>query len=178
MTSKTPAPAEPTPELLQQLTDELTALKTRIEAAAAGAERTKTRSRLETAAGWLAQARTEAAEAAADLRRVAAVPADACRVPWGVCPEHGNTLSASGGRTWCRVRGCGHEWDYDYQDTPCAEPATYAVIVEGEEPRRVCYGHALAGRDIVGARFEPPLPAGAVAALDLLTAAMKLTGDR
>ncbi|MEV2271214.1 hypothetical protein [Nonomuraea africana] len=38
------------------------------------------------------------------LVRLAARPADAGVVPWGVCPEHGNTLTSTGGLTRCHAR--------------------------------------------------------------------------
>lgn len=38
---------------------------------------------------------------------------EACLIPWGVWPELGNTLTTTGGRTWCRAIGCGRRWNYD-----------------------------------------------------------------
>ncbi|WIX76822.1 hypothetical protein QRX50_36135 [Amycolatopsis carbonis] len=45
-----------------------------------------------------------------------------CGVPWGVCPEHGNTLRSSAGRTWCTATGCDRGWNYDRLGAPCGEP--------------------------------------------------------
>ncbi len=70
-------------------------------------------------------------ETADDLARLAAVPAGACGIGWGVCPDHGNTLTTSGGRTWCRTPGCGRTWGYDRVSTPCAEPVTHTVLDAG-----------------------------------------------
>jgi hypothetical protein len=42
----------------------------------------------------------ELRDSAANLDCIAAATAPGtCGVPWGVCPEHGNTLTTSGGRT-------------------------------------------------------------------------------
>lgn len=180
MTSNTEAPAaEPTPEQLLQMAAELAALRSRIEAAYGAAPRSATQMRLSAASECLSDARRELTAAADDLRRVAAVPADACNWPWGVCPEHGDTLTASGGKTWCRVRNCRHKWEYDYMDTPCPEPTAYTISDDaGSEPKRVCYGHALAARRIPGIAYDPPLPAGAVESANLLENLMKLVEGR
>jgi hypothetical protein len=180
LTSETQAPAaEPTPEQLLALTAELAALRSKIEAAYAAAPRSATQMRLSTASECLSEARREITGAVEDLRRVSAVPADACRWAWGVCPEHGDTLTASGGRTWCRVRNCPHQWEYDYLDTPCPEPTAYTISdAAGSEPKRVCYGHALGARRIPGITYDPPLPAGAVENANLLESLMKLTEGR
>jgi hypothetical protein len=73
-----------------------------------------------------------------------------CRAEWGVCPAHGNTLSSSGGRSWCRTAGCGRSWDWDRGGLPCTEPAAFRVRGRGDDPGRwgpVCPGHTLAALD-------------------------------
>lgn len=84
--------------------------------------------RCSTAIGSLRQAAQELRDTATDLDRIAAatVPGT-CGVPWGVCPEHGNTLISSGGRTWCRDASCQRTWDYDRSGLPCTEPAHWTV---------------------------------------------------
>jgi hypothetical protein len=156
---------------------QITALAAQIRVSGGAAPRTHTRACLDTAAGYLTQAGQEIAEALADLHRVAAVPPDACRIEWGVCPQHGDTLTASGGRTWCRARGCARTWEYNHLGTPCAEPTTYTVTdAAGSPPLRVCHGHALAARHIVGVSYDPPLPAGAIQSANLHDALLALTG--
>ncbi|MBD0670064.1 hypothetical protein [Streptomyces sp. CBMA156] len=41
----------------------------------------------------------------------------------GACPDCGNTLASSGGRTWCR--NCPRTWDYDRLGAACIDPAQY-----------------------------------------------------
>src|SRR3954452_4403577 len=53
--------------------------------------------RLDVAAGGLRSAAEELLDTADEVIRLAVRTADACPVPWGVCPEHGATLSSSGG---------------------------------------------------------------------------------
>lgn len=109
-------------------------------------------------AGWrlenaLAELRHGAGtvQAAADiLARVRALPGQACRVPWGVCPDHGATLSSSGGRAWCRT--CRRSWGYDRLGLPCAEPVLARVVDADGVEVRMCAGHTLDARSrLVGA---------------------------
>src|SRR3954469_7965955 len=53
--------------------------------------------RLDVAAGGLRSAAEELLDTADEVIRLAVRPAGASPVPWGVCPEHGATLSSSGG---------------------------------------------------------------------------------
>src|SRR3954454_10699858 len=62
--------------------------------------------RLDVAAGGLRSAAEELLDTADELIRLAVRRADACPVPWGVCREHGPTLSCWGGRCWCTAPGC------------------------------------------------------------------------
>jgi hypothetical protein len=72
------------------------------------------------------------------------------RAEWGVCPDHGNTLTSSGGRAWCSTPECGRSWDWDHGGRPCTEPAAFRVRGRDYDPGRwglVCPGHALAALD-------------------------------
>ncbi|HXZ72271.1 MAG TPA: hypothetical protein VEH31_15570 [Streptosporangiaceae bacterium] len=84
--------------------------------------------RCDTASGWMKQASTELQDAAGHVCRIAAaIKHSACAIPWGACPGHGNTLTSAGGHTWCRVIGCGQQWDHDRAGLPCIEPAQWTV---------------------------------------------------
>lgn len=84
--------------------------------------------------------------AADELARIAAVPEHACGTEWGVCPEHGGTLRAGGGRCWCTTPGCGRQWGYDRASTPCHEPVTHQVTEADGRIQHVCDGHAVSAR--------------------------------
>lgn len=108
--------------------------------------------RLDTAIGNVHEARRGLAATVEDLGRLAGRGPGACQIPWGICPEHGNTLVGTAGRSTCQT--CGRSWDYDRAGMPCEEPARWLLTdVEGAT-RRVCDGH---GRDalarLVGARL-------------------------
>ncbi|MFJ9810705.1 hypothetical protein ACIRTB_21005 [Streptomyces sp. NPDC101158] len=66
-----------------------------------------------------------------------------CGVPWGVCPEHGNTLRGSGGRTWCTDPACSRSWGYDKLGTACGEPVTHTVTDAAGASFLACRGHAM-----------------------------------
>ncbi|MDX2915959.1 hypothetical protein [Streptomyces griseiscabiei] len=71
-----------------------------------------------------------------------------CVVPWGVCPEHGGTLT------------CFNSWEYDRLDAPCPEPATHTVRADGGGQYAVCDGHAMTARlQITGGQVLPGIPA-------------------
>jgi hypothetical protein len=112
--------------------------------------------RLDEAAGRARAVAGELQATAADLARIAARPDGSCAIPWGVCPEHGNTLTSTGGKTWCRAPGCGRQWGYDRMGMPCAEPARWKLTdAEGAEAL-LCDGHALDARNrLEGARVVP-----------------------
>ncbi|GGP10780.1 hypothetical protein LDL08_28115 [Nonomuraea glycinis] len=87
--------------------------------------------------------------AAAELVRLQARP---CGLSWGVCPEHGNTLSSSGGVSTCRV--CRRDWSHDRLGQPCQEPVTWKVIDRAGTETRMCDGHVLGARAVAaGATF-------------------------
>lgn len=110
--------------------------------------------RLDEAAG-AADRISDALEATAgDLARVRG--RSACGADWGVCPEHGNTLTSSGGTSWCRTRGCGQTWNYDRGGLPCTEPAAYEVRDANGGGGPMCAGHTLSARSqLVGATITP-----------------------
>jgi hypothetical protein len=75
-----------------------------------------------------------------------------CSAQWGVCPEHGNTLSSSGGRSWCRRPGCGRAWPGSRVGQHCDEPAVVLVADQAGAQMRLCAGHwADARAHLVGA---------------------------
>ncbi|MFG1704140.1 hypothetical protein ACFLIM_13200 [Nonomuraea sp. M3C6] len=93
------------------------------------------------AADWLARGAEDLQRAATDLARLQAQP---CGLPWGVCPEHGNTLSSSAGVSECRV--CHRTWNHDRLGRPCREPVTWKVIDRARTETRMCDGHVLGAR--------------------------------
>ena len=110
----------------------------------------------------IGEARAIAAElhdTAADLARIAARPEGSCTMPWGVCPEHGNTLRGMGGTTWCTVTGCGRTWGYDRLGMPCAEPARWKLTDREGAEARLCDGHALDARHRLEGATVVPLAA-------------------
>jgi hypothetical protein len=92
-----------------------------------------------------------------DLERIEAASAPGvCSVPWGVCPEYGNTLASSGGKTWCRAMFCRRTWDHDRAGLPCAEPARWALRDQLGGVAVMCDGHARdAAASIDGAKVDP-----------------------
>jgi hypothetical protein len=109
--------------------------------------------RLEVSAGWARQVAYDMRETAADLARLAARPADACVVPWGVCPEHGNTLISTGRQSRCRA--CGQVWPYDRLSSPCTEPARWLLTDRTGAQSRLCDAHTRDAAEVIdGARVE------------------------
>ncbi len=85
-----------------------------------------------------------------------------CSAQWGVCPEHGNTLSCSGGRSRCRRAGCGRTWPGSRVAQHCDEPAAVVVADQAGGQLRLCAGHwADARQRLVGARVVRVLAAAA-----------------
>ncbi|QSB14562.1 hypothetical protein JQS43_24325 [Natronosporangium hydrolyticum] len=79
-----------------------------------------------------------------------------CAADWGLCPEHGNTLAGSGGRSWCQRIGCRRRWDHDRAGLPCTEPAAYQVRDTAGGETLLCTGHANDARQrLIGARLTP-----------------------
>ncbi|MFF6903536.1 hypothetical protein [Streptomyces hydrogenans] len=79
-----------------------------------------------------------------------------CGVPWGVCPDHGNTLRTSGGITQCRDLACLNIWDYDRLDRVCGDPVTHTVTDAAGTSFRACRAHAMdADERLVGGTVTP-----------------------
>ncbi|HEY3006045.1 MAG TPA: hypothetical protein VGJ44_27100 [Kribbellaceae bacterium] len=153
-----PDRTSPTPAQLRDLVAAAVELADRIDATLAALRadsdehRRRAGFRLDEASSSVRQAAGELEKTAGDLARIAAVPADACGLPWGVCPEHGNTLTSSGGRTQCTAPGCGRTWGYDRLAGPCPEPITHHVVDAHGDSFDCCTGHAIGARaQLVGA---------------------------
>ncbi|MFI6599482.1 hypothetical protein ACIBHX_24785 [Nonomuraea sp. NPDC050536] len=102
------------------------------------------------AAEWLKRAGEDLQRAAGDLAAFRAL--QECGFPWGVCPEHGNTLSSKANVTTCRV--CGRTWDYDRRGQKCREPVTWKVTDSVGTETLMCDGHVLGARAaMTGATF-------------------------
>jgi hypothetical protein len=113
--------------------------------------------RLDDVAGGLRRAAEDIRRTAEDLDCVRARDAmrHSCSAQWGACPEHGNTLVSSGGRSWCRAAGCGRSWSWDRGGLPCTEPADFPVRDAQGKEMLLCPGHTLAARQqLVGAKVE------------------------
>jgi hypothetical protein len=113
--------------------------------------------RLDDAAGEVQRAGEEIAQTAHDLEFIIAVRGRPhCRADWGCCPDHGGTLASAGGRCWCRVPGCGREWDWRRMSLPCDEAPAFRLVDARGGEIEVRAGHAVAAHEQVeGGR---PLP--------------------
>ncbi|MFH9426425.1 hypothetical protein [Streptomyces sp. NPDC017529] len=152
---------EPTPADLRALIADASALQERIrdvERRLRASEETRhTAFRLDDATGRLTGVSEALEKTAGELARVRAVrDGSVCAVPWGVCPEHGNTLASSGGRTRCTQLACGRTWNYDRLGVPCGEPLTHKVTdVEGKS-FLACKAHAMdATERLIGGTVTP-----------------------
>ncbi|MGW5680508.1 hypothetical protein [Nonomuraea sp. NPDC003754] len=107
-------------------------------------------------AGWAHRVGKDLQETASDLARIAARPGRSCTAGFGVCPEHGNALTSTGGTIRSTAAGCGRSWGYDRVGMPCAEHATHRVTDAGGGRALVCDGHAVDARArLDGGRIEP-----------------------
>jgi len=98
-------------------------------------------------------------EIAFETDRLLATDPTRCAAEWGACPEHGNTLSSSGGRTWCTRPDCGRTWPGSRLTSHCAEPAAVIVADVAGQKTRLCPGHWTDARTrLVGARLIRTLP--------------------
>lgn len=138
-----PGPAV-TPAQLRELASRAAALATDIEQAHQALREAddpvrRTGFRLDDIVGSLRRVETELAASASDLARTVTAIGDPriCTVQWGACPDHGDTLTSSGGVT--RRRSCGRIWSYDRVGTVCTESATYPHGGTG----RLRQGHAI-----------------------------------
>jgi hypothetical protein len=88
-----------------------------------------------------------------------ALAADPTRCAAGACPEHGNTLSSSGGRTWCTHSDCDRTWPGRRLTSHCAEAAAVIVADAAGQETRLCAGHWIDARlRLIGARLVRTLP--------------------
>ncbi|MFJ7209781.1 hypothetical protein ACIQWR_40420 [Streptomyces sp. NPDC098789] len=81
-----------------------------------------------------------------------------CAVLWGICPDHGPTLTSTGGRSWCVFPECGRRWSYDRLGHTCAELATHRISDRAGDSATAtaCAVHAAeATQQIDGAVVEP-----------------------
>ncbi|MFK0113982.1 hypothetical protein [Streptomyces sp. NPDC091217] len=150
MTDPNPADndREPTPADIRALVADVAVLQERIrdvERRLRGSEETRhTVFRLDDAAGQMTRVSEALENTASELARVRAVrDGSVCSVPWGVCPEHGNTLLSSGGRSRCTRLACARSWDYDRLGVPCGEPLTHKVTDAAGESFLACKAHAM-----------------------------------
>jgi hypothetical protein len=114
---------------------------------------------LDTGRYWLAlQSAAEACRRAAEeLEKVAgqvvramATGTGTCAVGWGVCPDHGITLTSTGDNAGCRVLAC-HQ-PVTAPSVICTEPVAYRVVDAEGGAFLACTGHAVAcRRELVGA---------------------------
>jgi hypothetical protein len=151
-TEPTPAELRETAAAAEALADRIDDLVTRLRAAKADEAATSTY--------LLTDGASQARQTAHDLLQAAAALARSrtarstgvCGIPWGVCPEHGNTLTSSGGHTQCRSSRCGRQWTYDRLDAPCTEPVSHEITDQEGMSFRACTGHAMdAAQRLIGA---------------------------
>ncbi|NBF00226.1 hypothetical protein FE391_43500 [Nonomuraea sp. KC401] len=76
------------------------------------------------------------------------LPVHACGIAWGVCPEHGATLTVGGDLTRCQE--CDRSWPGDRLNQRCREPITWKGTTQrlGAPPFGLCDGHAIAVSEI------------------------------
>ncbi|HEY3002339.1 MAG TPA: hypothetical protein VGJ44_08305 [Kribbellaceae bacterium] len=105
---------------------------------------------LQSAAEGVRRAAEELEKVAGELVRSMATAHEPCEVGWGVCPDHGITLTSTGGQSVCRVLGC-HRTP-QAPSVRCTEPVAYRVVDAEGEAFLACTGHAVAcRRELVGA---------------------------
>ncbi|MER5890042.1 hypothetical protein ABT160_39985 [Streptomyces sp. NPDC001941] len=154
-------PHEVTPAALRDLSAAAEALAERIEAAHAALRAAEGTAQvgflLDAAAGRVRDAAAALQNTSEDLARArTGRDPNLCGVPWGICPEHGNTLTVSGGKTWCSSLACGRIWPYDRLSTPCAEPVRFKVSIPHGGVSRICGAHAReAAERMEGVVVEP-----------------------
>lgn len=152
----------PTPAELREVAGRVAALavavravRDRFRAAADGPTR-RIGGRLDNTAGELERVVRELETTAGILTRVRA--RGTCAADWGLCPEHGDTLIATGNQAWCRAAGCDLRWGYDRAGLPCDQPAAYVLTDPGGPDVALCAGHArLAREQIAGPVVLTPM---------------------
>ncbi|MGW2346949.1 hypothetical protein [Streptomyces sp. NPDC001661] len=81
-----------------------------------------------------------------------------CEIPWGICPDHGPTLTASAGTSWCQFPECGRRWPHDRLDEPCTELATHRITAPTGSVK-ACTTHAIeAAQQLEDSGVIEPLP--------------------
>ena len=94
------------------------------------------------------------------MEAVLAADPSRCQVPWGACPDHGNTLITSGEWTRCRRPGCGRTWPGNRVQAHCGEPATVLIADAASDQTRLRAGHWADARErLIGVRLVRALPA-------------------
>ncbi|MFD7867816.1 hypothetical protein [Streptomyces sp. NPDC059783] len=152
---------EPTPADIRALIADADTLQERIRAIEqqlrSSEETRHSVFRLADAAGRLTDVSEALEETAGELARVRSVrDGSVCAVPWGVCPEHGNTLVSTGGRTRCSQLACTRVWSYDRLGVPCGEPLTHKVTDATGASFNACRAHAMdATERIIGCTVTP-----------------------
>jgi hypothetical protein len=105
---------------------------------------------LEGAAEAVRRAAEELEKVAGELVRSMATAHGPCEVGWGVCPDHGVTLTSTGSNVACRVIGCDRV--PAAPSIQCTEPVAYRVVDAEGSAFLACTGHAVAcRRELVGA---------------------------
>lgn len=113
--------------------------------------------RLADGAGWLRQAADALRATAADLAFIRDVRGRPhCGADWGCCPDHGATLTCSGGGCRCTAPGCGRSWAWDRNGLPCDQEPAFRVLDADGWKGVLCAGHAIAARrQLHNARLLP-----------------------
>jgi hypothetical protein len=105
---------------------------------------------LQSAAEACRRAAEELEKVAGELVRAMATGSGTCAVGWGVCPDHGITLTSTGPEAGCRVLSC-HQ-PVTAPSVICNEPVAYRVVDAEGGAFLACTGHAVAcRRELVGA---------------------------
>ncbi|ALE76875.1 hypothetical protein FRP1_29320 (plasmid) [Pseudonocardia sp. EC080625-04] len=149
----TPAELRDLAARAEQLAGELAAVEDRMRDTTDEPAR-HVRFRLLDASGSVLAASQAVLDTASDLARVRG--RSGCGADWGVCPEHGNTLTSTGGRSWCTALGCLRSWGYDRVGLPCTEDVTHELLDSSGGRSLLCAGHALDARArVVGSVVTP-----------------------
>jgi hypothetical protein len=153
-TQEDPAPMTdkqqgPTPAELRELMSEVHAVQRRVQDTYlrlwSAPETRDVAYQLEDAAGDIRRAWEALERIAGSSARVHVVPGteSLCGVPWGVCPDHGNTLRSSGDNSWCTAADCLRKWGHDKLGTTCGEPVAHKVTDAGGKSFLACRAHAM-----------------------------------
>ncbi|TXS09917.1 hypothetical protein EAO71_36975 [Streptomyces sp. ms191] len=153
----------PTAAELRELMGDVHALQGRVQDAYgrlfAAAETHHVAYQLEDAAGDIRGVWEALERLAGSYARVYVVPGteSLCGVPWGVCPDHGNTLRKRGDRCRCTVAGCSRRWSADRLGNTCGEPVTHQITDERGKSFLACRAHARDAERHLGDGTAQPL---------------------